>query len=218
MVYFLQDMVTKALKIGYSVKPPRRLRDVQNTNQNKLTLLYAMHGELDHEAELLLRFEKFRMEGEWFRPDVYPHVSQIIAADRANPRQLALTVLVTGEIEPNQEGLVSQALSEIHTKTPIYYVVTSGQRLLDHAAWAWANQNKVKVYRYFPNWRRHKRGGGTQAALRMLKARFDQKHLLVFLPESVRPALTALIKTAEKKKIPVITKTVPSRFPPRPMQ
>jgi hypothetical protein len=32
-------------------------------NQNKLVLLHAMPGELKHEAELLQRFDKFKMEG-----------------------------------------------------------------------------------------------------------------------------------------------------------
>src|SRR5205823_4885263 len=55
MIYFIQDTVTRAIKIGYSTNPQKRLKNLQNSNQNKLVLLYAMHGELEHEAELLRR-------------------------------------------------------------------------------------------------------------------------------------------------------------------
>jgi hypothetical protein len=176
-----------------------------------LELLYAMHGELEHESELLQRFDKFKMEGEWFRGEIAGAVSQIIAADRLNPRQLALAVLVAGEVEHDGQVLVFQALSEIHVKTPIFCVVVSGERTLDRAASAWATQNKVKVCYYSPNWRRHGRGGGAVAARKMLKAQFDQKQLLVFLTDKISTSMNALIKAAEKKGIPVIRKSVPSR-------
>jgi hypothetical protein len=211
MIYFIQDTVTLAIKIGYSTNPQKRLKHLQNSNQNKLVLLYAMHGELEHEAELLQRFDKFKMEGEWFKGEIAGAVSQIIAADKLNPRQPSLTVLVAGEVEYHGQGLVSQALSEIHARTPIFCVVVSGERTIDRAASAWANQNKVKVCYYFPNWRRHGRGGGAVAARKMLKAQFDHKQLLVFLPEKISTSMNALLKGAEKKGIPVIRKSVPSR-------
>ena len=87
MIYFIQDTVTRAIKIGYSTNPQKRLKNLQNSNQNKLVLLYAMHGELEHEAELLQRFDKFKMEGEWFKAEIAGAVSQIIATDKLNPRQ-----------------------------------------------------------------------------------------------------------------------------------
>jgi hypothetical protein len=211
MIYFIQDTVTRAIKIGYSTNPQKRLKDLQHSNQNKLVLLYAMQGELEHEAELLQRFDKFKMEGEWFKGEIAGAVSQIIAADKLNPRQPSLTVLVAGEVEYHVQGLVSQALSEIHAKTPIFCVVVSGERTLDRAASAWANQNKVKVCYYFPNWRRHGRGGGAVAARKMLKAQFDHKQLLVFLPDKVSTSMNALLKDAEKRRIPVIRNSVPSR-------
>jgi hypothetical protein len=211
MIYFIQDTVTRAIKIGYSTNPQKRLKNLQNSNQNKLVLLYAMHGELEHEAGLLQQFDKFKMEGEWFKGEIAGAVSQIIAADKSDPRQPSLTVLVAGEVEYHGPGLVSQALSEIHARTPIFCVVVSGGRTLDRAAWAWANQHKVKVCYYLPNWRRHGRGGGAVAAGKMLKAQFDHKQLLVFLPDTISTSLNALMKGAEKKGIPVIRKSVPSR-------
>jgi hypothetical protein len=211
MIYFIQDTVTRAIKIGYSTNPQKRLKNLQNSNQNKLVLLYAMHGELEHEAELLQRFEKFKMEGEWFRGEIAGAVSQIIAADKLNPRQPCLTVLVAGEVDYDGHGLVSQALSEIHARTPLFCVVISGERTVDRAASAWANQNKVKVCYYFPNWRRHGRGGGAVAARKMLKAQFDHKQLLVFLPDTISTSMNALLKDADKKGIPVIRNSVPAR-------
>ena len=78
------------------------------------------------------------------------------------------------------------------------------------AASAWANQNKVKLCCYVPNWRRHGRGGGAVAARKMLKAQFDHKQLLVFLPDKISTSMNALLKGAEKKGIPVIRKSVPT--------
>lgn len=211
MIYFIQDTVTRAIKIGYSTNPQKRLKNLQHSNQNKLVLLHAMHGELEHEAELLQRFDKFKMEGEWFKGDIVGAASQIIAADKLNPRQPCLTVLVAGEVEYGYHGLVSQALSEIHARTPIFCIVVCGERTVDSVASAWANQNKVKVCFYFPNWRRHGRGGGAVAAQKMLKAQFDHKQLLVFLPDKASTSMNALLRGAAKKGIPVIQKIVPSR-------
>lgn len=211
MIYFIQDTVTRAVKIGYSTTPQRRLRQLQNSNQNRLVLLHAMHGELEHEAELLRRFDKFKLEGEWFRGEIAGAVSQISAADRLNPRQACLTVLVAGEVEYGGQGLVSQALSEIHAVTPIFCTVVSGERTVDGAASAWASRNKVKVCFYLPDWRRHGRGGGAVAAQKMLKAQFDHKQLLVFLPDKVGTSMNALLKGAARKGIPVIQKSGTSR-------
>jgi hypothetical protein len=216
MIYFIQDTVTQAIKVGYSTDPQKRLKHLQNSNQNKLVLLHAMNGELEHEDELLQRFEAFKMEGEWFRGEIAGAVSQIIAADKLNPRQPFLTVLVAGEVEYHSQGLVSQALGEIHARTPIFCVVVSGSRAVDLAAAFWANQNKVKLCPYVPNWRRHGLGGGAVAAQKMLRAQFDHKQLLVFLPDKVSTSMNALLRGAEKKGIPVIRKSVPSRDPTAP--
>jgi hypothetical protein len=213
MIYFIQDTVTQAIKIGYSTNPQKRLKHLQNSNQHKLVLLYAMHGEFEHESELLQRFDNYKMEGEWFRGEIAGAVSQIIAADKLNPRQLSLTVLVAGEVE-GQVHLVFQALSGIHARTPIFCVVISGERAVDLDASAWARQNKVKIFGYLPNWRRHGKGGGAVAARKMLKAQFDQKMLLVFLPEKISTSMNALVRAAEKKGIPVVRKHVPSRNAP----
>src|SRR5947209_6314715 len=158
MIYFIQDTVTRAIKIGYSTNPQKRLKTLQNSNQNKLVLLYAMHGEYEQESELHRRFEKYKMGQEWFKGEIASAVSQIIAADRLNPRQPSQSVLVAGEVEHTGEGLVLQALNDIHVKTPISYVVISGERTLEYAVAGWARQQNVKLIPYLPNWRRHGRG------------------------------------------------------------
>src|SRR5262245_4192754 len=56
------------------------------------------------------------------------------------------------------EAAVNQALSEIHAKTPIAWVITGGERLLEHFAWKWAARNHVEVYSYVP---KGKNTGGT---------------------------------------------------------
>ena len=72
------------------------------------------------------------------------------------------------------------------------------------------DRHGIIMYSYAPDWRIG-RGGGAVAAKRMLKAQFDHKQLLVFLPDKVSTSMNALLKGAEKKGIPVIRKSVPSR-------
>lgn len=68
MIYFILAK-HKFVKIGYSANPKSRLKELSTGNPFKLKLLATMPGLHFTEKELHTVFERFRMEGEWFRYD-----------------------------------------------------------------------------------------------------------------------------------------------------
>src|SRR5262249_25951519 len=160
---FIQNTVTKAIKIGYSKNPKKRLDSLQTATPDKLVLLGAIQGGLEHETAFHERFARFAVQGEWFKGDILREVLEVIAKEAANPQKPKPNVIVAGDSDSffqwssddhqmanrnRLEALVFQALGEIHANTPIAWVITGGERLLEHFAWQWASQNKVEVYRY----------------------------------------------------------------------
>ena len=69
-VYFIQAQPSGLVKVGFSVNPERRLRQLQTGSPEKLTMLHcwrvasAVQEKATHEA-----FKGFRVAGEWFKPD-----------------------------------------------------------------------------------------------------------------------------------------------------
>ena len=69
MVYFIKNIVTGKIKIGYSETPKKRLRELQTGNDNKLVLIKSIKGNRDKESTLHEMFSHLRTNGEWFEPD-----------------------------------------------------------------------------------------------------------------------------------------------------
>jgi hypothetical protein len=65
MIYFIA--VKKRVKIGYSLDPKRRLKELQAANGLKLRLLAVVPGTKATEAALHYVFRDVREMGEWFR-------------------------------------------------------------------------------------------------------------------------------------------------------
>ena len=80
MIYFIQDTVTKAVKIGHGVNPEKRLEQCQVGNANALTMIGVLEGGRPEERLLHQRFASHRMRGEWFRGD-----DKLLSAIRAMP-------------------------------------------------------------------------------------------------------------------------------------
>jgi hypothetical protein len=59
----------KTVKIGYSADPNVRLKDLATGNPFELKLLGTMPGQFATEKELHRIFDRFRLQGEWFRYD-----------------------------------------------------------------------------------------------------------------------------------------------------
>lgn len=69
-VYFVQDCLSKKIKIGYSSDFKRRFQDLSNMNANKLYLLGLFPGDKEDESKLHNKFAVDRTHGEWFNPSV----------------------------------------------------------------------------------------------------------------------------------------------------
>lgn len=70
-VYFIQGQCGGAIKIGYSMNPTERLKELQTGYPDTLKILLIIPGDLNTEKALHRKFEGSRLKGEWFRPDDY---------------------------------------------------------------------------------------------------------------------------------------------------
>lgn len=206
MVYFILNRTTSEIKIGYSKDPKRRLTTLQTSTPHELVLLGTVQGGLEYESAYHDKFEKSRLQGEWFRGDILPDVRAILAREAKNPPQKRTNVIVSGDYYFNDLALVHKALDEIHAKTPVAWVITGGDRNFDFAAWRWAETNKVQLHRYWPKWRAHGKFAGFKVGPQMLRSMFDPKLLLVFLADEVSRSTSDLIRRAEKAGIEVVKK------------
>lgn len=66
-VYFIK--CGGAVKIGFSIDPKLRLKELQTATPDDLELLGAMAGTTETEDELQARFAEYQIRGEWFRAD-----------------------------------------------------------------------------------------------------------------------------------------------------
>ena len=67
MVYFVQNPVTKNVKIGYCENNFKsRLASLQTGAAEELDVLLILDGEMADERELHHVFDRFRLVGEWF--------------------------------------------------------------------------------------------------------------------------------------------------------
>ncbi len=78
MVYFIQNPLTKHIKIGSTADLPRRISELQVASSAQLRTLYT----IETPEQDSLSFEKhvqeicawYRLEGEWFREEVLDHL------------------------------------------------------------------------------------------------------------------------------------------------
>lgn len=69
MVYFALNKASRAVKIGTSNNPAKRLAELQTASPEPLELLGTIFGDSEKEEELHQRFSAKRIRGEWFRAD-----------------------------------------------------------------------------------------------------------------------------------------------------
>lgn len=74
MVYFIRS--GKAVKIGVSCAPTKRLSNMATGNHSSLELLGVMDGGSKREQALHRKFEKHHIKGEWFRlvPEITTYI------------------------------------------------------------------------------------------------------------------------------------------------
>lgn len=80
-VYFIQEHVSLAIKIGLSERPNDRLSSLQTAHAQTLVLLGAVRGDIRLEERLHQQFANYRLKGEWFSKDIAADVQAILAAD-----------------------------------------------------------------------------------------------------------------------------------------
>lgn len=68
-VYFVSDSNMRAIKIGISTDPIKRLSGLQTGSPDELVLICAIPGDLDLEQSIHRMFSHLNIGGEWFRPD-----------------------------------------------------------------------------------------------------------------------------------------------------
>ncbi len=81
-VYFVQQSATLSIKIGFSKDPQKRISDLQVANAQKLKLIGLIDATRKQEQELHKQFARYRLEGEWFSPEVLSDILQIIQAQQ----------------------------------------------------------------------------------------------------------------------------------------
>lgn len=67
-VYFIQRE-SGPVKIGFSCSPKARLASLRTSSSEHLDLLFAVTGDMSHEANIHRRFAHLNLSGEWFRPN-----------------------------------------------------------------------------------------------------------------------------------------------------
>ncbi len=67
-IYFIQGQATRLIKIGHAINVAKRLRDLQVTSPDALSLLWDYQAVVRHEKELHRHFAEWRVRGEWFEP------------------------------------------------------------------------------------------------------------------------------------------------------
>lgn len=77
-LYFIRSE-TGPIKIGISVDPTQRLRNLQTAHPHKLELICVIAGGGGLEAEYHKRFAAHRLTGEWFapHPDILAEIERI---------------------------------------------------------------------------------------------------------------------------------------------
>lgn len=79
-VYFIKSTISHEIKIGFtSSKVSKRLSTIQTSHPYKLELLAEVPGDRKFEKSLHKKFERYRLNGEWFRPhpDIISYISNL---------------------------------------------------------------------------------------------------------------------------------------------
>jgi hypothetical protein len=66
-VYFILNSEVRAVKIGWALKPRKRLSELQVSSPYKLSLEAAVAGSMEDERALHRALSRHKMSGEWFR-------------------------------------------------------------------------------------------------------------------------------------------------------
>lgn len=79
-VYFIRAVQTGRIKIGFSLDPSRRLRELEFGCPEDLELITQIPGSFFRERGLHKRFAVHRARGEWFEPapELLDYIKEIV--------------------------------------------------------------------------------------------------------------------------------------------
>lgn len=76
-VYFISNGVDNKIKIGFSLNPWARAKELSTGNPKKLSVLFTFRGSKKDEKEMQSVLQPFRLHKEWFKlPD---HITEILS-------------------------------------------------------------------------------------------------------------------------------------------
>lgn len=84
-IYFIQEMNTRAIKIGSTLSIAKRLKTLQTANIGELRLIGALRDPIGGglERTVRARFKALRVRGEWFReaPELLAYIDRYAGAE-----------------------------------------------------------------------------------------------------------------------------------------
>lgn len=69
MITFIQAGEKGPIKIGFTDQPTTRKKGLQTAHYDELRIIGVMEGDNKLEDELHVRFEAYKIRGEWYRPE-----------------------------------------------------------------------------------------------------------------------------------------------------
>lgn len=95
MIYFIENIETKHIKIGFTTNVKERLGQLQTSSPHELRVLSICEGDDKYEKELHGKFNEFRVRGEWFMPDkeLMNHIKSLEPYQVINKRYNGITKL-----------------------------------------------------------------------------------------------------------------------------
>ena len=70
MIYFIADLRANLVKIGYSINPDNRLKQLQTSYPDKLYIVFVEEGDYDKEKEYHSLYSEYKLYSkEWFKID-----------------------------------------------------------------------------------------------------------------------------------------------------
>ncbi len=78
MIYFIENLETKHIKIGFTTDIKNRLSNLQTSSPYELKVLAVCEGNDKTEKELHIKFNDYHTRGEWFNPnkELIDYISQ----------------------------------------------------------------------------------------------------------------------------------------------
>ena len=84
-LYFIQSDNTGSIKIGRSIDPEKRLKDLQTGNPNKLKLIQVIENKGYLEKPLHKELKQFKIRLEWFDYMCLGSIPEVIYEQFKNP-------------------------------------------------------------------------------------------------------------------------------------